>query len=312
MLAINLFVIFIYTKNKYISLLLVVLYLIGTNYVYISNQSKIYNKESNMFDKNIVQEQISSDNDILFRYYIDKNNFAPQNILNLNQSINYGYMSTSTYNSVYDKNIVDFLSLNDYGDWHVIELNDPKVMTMLGVKYYMVYDESELPEELEFEYVYNINHMKVYRNLSYKGFGYSNKSIKHIKDIKDLSEFNNSTFVSEDIDLNQYKNLNENKFDIYEKGNNHLKGYIESNSNNILMIPIPNNKGWKVINNYQEVDTISVNGGFMGIPISEGDNHIELYFMSYGFKIGCITTLIGLVSFIFIMISRKSNVLNRI
>ena len=311
-LTVNIIIVYIFCKNKMLGMSFSIVYLIVVNTSFIYGLNKSILPDSNMFEQKILDNSIISDDEVIFRYYIDKDNYYPQNELNLNQSMNYGYMSTATYNSIYDYNIVEFLQLMDYGGWHAIDVNNPDVMTMLGVKYYMVYDESELPEELEFEYVYNINHMKVYRNLSYKGFGYSNKSIKHIKDIKDLSEFNNTTFVSDDIDLNQYKNLNENKFDIYEKGNNHLKGYIESNSNNILMIPIPNNKGWKVINNYQEVDTISVNGGFMGIPISEGDNHIEIYFMSYGFKIGCITTLIGLVSLIFVMISRKRNVLNRI
>ena len=71
------------------------------------------------------------------------------------------------------------------------------------------------------------------------------------------------------------------------------------------MIPIPNNKGWKVINNYKEVDTIPVNGGFIGVPIEEGSNHIELYFMSYGFKIGVSGSIVGILMTILVMVCYK-------
>ena len=165
---------------------------------------------------------------------------------------------------------------------------------MLGVKYYAVYEESELPNLVNFEYAYNMNHLKVYKNLNYIGFGYTCEDIKYTSELKKLEELNHTIFVDNgNLDIDEYIDLQEVPFNIYEKGNNFLKGNIELGSKNILQLPIPNNKGWKILINGIEKEPISVNGGFLGLQLESGYNEIELYFMSPGFKVGIITTIIG-------------------
>ena len=66
------------------------------------------------------------------------------------------------------------------------------------------------------------------------------------------------------------------------------------------MIPIPNNKGWKIKVNDEVVNTISVNGGFIGIELNKGYNKIEMNFMSPYFKEGAILSLCGIIIFVLI------------
>ena len=245
------------------------------------------------------------DDDIMFRINIDQKHFLPINYMNLNQAIKYGYMGTKTYNSVYDSNILEFLKLNGYGDWHVIDINDTDVMTMLGVKYFIVYDDSEILNSKDYTFIRNIDHLKLYLNNNFRGFGYTAENIDHLSQLTDLKEYDHTIFIDdEDFDLSNIKG-SYSEFIITEKGNNHIKGRIISETENILQLPIPKNKGWKILVNGVEQDAISVNGGFIGIPINPGDSFIELYFVSYGFKFGLILSCLSFFVILTIIFSRK-------
>ena len=70
-------------------------------------------------------------------------------------------------------------------------------------------------------------------------------------------------------------------------------------------------KGWKILVNDNEVKKYEVNGGFIGIPINQGENHIEMYFVPKGFKFGLIMSVLGsimaMVLFIFSIKERKKS-----
>ena len=229
-----------------------------------------------------------------YRYYHDYNNNLPPEILNQNKSLDYGFMATSTYNSMYDYGTETFSHLSGSTivsdlmnmGW-VLECSDPYANTMLGVKYYIVYKDKELPKELNFEYAYNLDYLEVYRNLDYKGFGYTASNLKYTKDFDTTKDFYDYILVDDDsYDLDKYQNIKETKLNIIERYNNHFLADINLEEDNILLIPIPNNKGWRVKVNDEFVNTISVNGGFIGIELNEGYNKIEMNFTSPYFEGG--------------------------
>ena len=110
-----------------------------------------------------------------------------------------------------------------------------------------------------------------------------------------IHQFSEAVFVDDvDFDISKYKHEKHGEaFNITEKGNNYLKGNIKCDADNILQIPIPNNKGWTVTRNGKPVPTISVNGGFIGIEVEKGVNNIELNFASPNIKFGALLTCIG-------------------
>ena len=248
-----------------------------------------------------------------YRYYINFLNNQPPITLNKNKSLDYGFMSTSAYNSMYDYNTNQFSKLSksrlipdsDYMGW-VLECDDPYANTMLGVKYYIVYKEDELPKELEFEYAYNLDYLMVYKSLNYKGFGYTAKQLKYTKDFNDTKDFYDYILVDDEtIDISKYTKISEVKLNIEERYKNYFKANIDLDNDNVLLIPIPNNKGWNIKVNGEKVTPISVNGGFIGLELSAGHNDIEMNFMSPYFKIGLILSCIGIVSLVVIVKREK-------
>ena len=148
----------------------------------------------------------------------------------------------------------------------------------------------------------------VYKNLNYKGFGYTSSKLKYTKDFNDTKDFYDYILVDDEtIDISKYKDISEVKLNIDERYKNYFKANIDLDNDNILLIPIPNNKGWNIKVNGEMVTPISVNGGFIGLELNAGHNDIEMNFMSSYFKVGLLMSGFGVICFIVILVidSRK-------
>ena len=294
----------IYFRSNKLSFVFILLQLVCYGAFIIYYQSREYNNYEETIVRELVDDFQMSDTDLMYRYYVDHKHLLPSHDLNLNKSLDYGFMGVDSYNTFYDTNIQEFLWLNDI-HYHHFDLNDPNIMPMLGVKYYIVYDEKELPEELKFEYAYNLNHLKVYKVIEYSGFSRTMDSIDYFKNITSTNLMLNTLFVENDVDINKYQNIEAKALNIYEKGNNFIKGDITLNSDNILIIPIPNNKGWKILVNGVETKPISVNGGFIGVELCDGYSNLELYFTPYGLREGIIISVCSSIAFAIIIVINK-------
>lgn len=74
-------------------------------------------------------------------------------------------------------------------------------------------------------------------------------------------------------------------------------------------------KGGKILVKGKEVEKYAVNGGFIGIPIENGENKIEMYFMPDDFKEGVLMSGSGII-LLFILAffeyrSKKNNKLKK-
>ena len=309
-LIINMFILFIFIKSNKLAIIVSFIFLISSFSFSLYFSSSDYYHFRPTINRNTIEYFIRTDDDLIYRYYIDHSHLLPTHDLNLNDSLIGDYMGVNSYNSLYDFNLVPFLHLNNI-TYHHLDLNDPDIMPMLGVKYYIVYSESELPESYNFEYVYNIDHLLVYEMEEYQGFGYTTNKLDYFHDSINFKDFTSTLFIDDhNIDISLYQNLQAQQLEVTYKGSNNLKAKIYSKSANILFIPIPNNKGWTVKVNNEVVDTISVNGGFMGIPIQEGQNIIELYFISYGFRLGLVLCIIGIVILVYLLIKENKSSIN--
>ncbi len=293
-----------FTKNRKIGLILSACEIICLSLINIHFYN-VYGRTYDRINKNDVAYYANIDEDLIYRYYISWEDITPTALLDLNKPMDYGFMSSKTYNSMYDNVTNKFNYLND-NYRHFIDITNPYSLNMLGTKYWIVYNESYLPNEFDFEYVYNLSDLKVYKNLNYKGFGYTQSKINYLDNINNLKDFEDTVFIDDNSIAIPQSNKEYTKFNVIEKGNNSLKGNITISDKNILFIPIPNNAGWKVLVNGQIVNTISVNGGFIGLELNSGYNEIEMYFISPGFKAGAIISAFGLLFFVF-TIKKKTN-----
>lgn len=307
---ISLIIFILFRFNKVFGLILSVLEIVCFQ-CYDFYINTINSSVSNEIDYTWTIDEIQELDKDTYRFHTNYTDAQPASILNLNKSLEFKYMGTSTYNTMYDEATYkyDILSnstvLDSSMDW-VLSVDDPYSATMLGTKYWIVYKEDELPEELNFAYAYNLDYLSVYENLDYKGFGYTSNNLKYTNEFKSTADFINSILVDDEtVDISKYTNIGYSKLNITSMYDNYLEANITLKEDNILLIPIPNNKGWTIKVNGKEVNSISVNGGFVGLELSKGYNEISMNFISPYFKTGLVMSGIGFIGFIMILFLKR-------
>lgn len=100
------------------------------------------------------------------------------------------------------------------------------------------------------------------------------------------------------LDINKTKEdllkLKNNQLNITEFGDDYISGEITSKENKILFTTIPYETGWKVLVNGKEVEKLEVFDAFIGIPLGEGKNTVELRYISHGYNEGKLISKISL------------------
>ncbi|MEA5027121.1 MAG: YfhO family protein [Erysipelotrichaceae bacterium] len=267
--------------------------------------------------KEYVQYFNDLDSDILYRIYIDPAYLQPSSDMNLNQSILLGYRSTTTYDSTYENVLSPFLSYIGI-NWHIIDISDPQLLQLLGVKYIGVLDESELDPNYQYEYVYDLNAFHMYQLVGYNHLGHTFSSFVNqdtITGTADIS-WNTQLIVDQELldDLGDYSASDKQQLIIEsQNSNNNFNGTITVESKCVLFVSIPYSTGWQVTDNGQSVKTYNVDGGFMGIILEPGTHNLEFNYMSPGFKTGVTVSIIGGVGFISLIYFdfKKKRLLNK-
>lgn len=293
----------LFFKSKYIYLFILIELTLNASLIIYTHNKPYYT-----YTPSITQEYLDYytkvDEDIFYRIYIDPKHLLPTNNFNLNQSLNYRYHSTSTYDTNYEGELHDFLHLNGF-DWHIIHINNPELLSLLGVKYYIAYDEVELPDYIETSYVYDLDFLKVYKDNDFKSIGFTYNKFKFIENISDSQIVNwKNELLIYYKDSNIIENIpysdDRNYFDITSKRNNSLTGTITSSNKTLLFLSIPYNEGWRIQVNGKETKFFKVHGGFIGIPLETGMSNIEMDFTPKGFVIGFTLSLIASMILLFL------------
>ena len=97
-------------------------------------------------------------------------------------------------------------------------------------------------------------------------------------------------------------NLKSNEFKMSYYDDEKIIGTLNANSNGILQISTSYTTGWKAFVDGKETDTITVNTGFIGIPLTRGEHKIRLEYNTPYLKIGTYLSCIGLILIIFVFI----------
>lgn len=284
-------------KTRYIYLFIIVELVFNSSVIIYNLNKPYYNFEPGITQK-YLDYHTDIDEDIFYRMYIDPKHLLPTNSLNLNQSLNYRYHSTSTYDTNYEGGLSDFLRLNGF-DWHIIHINDPEILTLLGTKYYMVYDESELPKSIETSFAYELDFLIVYRANNFESIGFTFNKFRYIENVNEGKDVDwNDELLIYYKDTSRISHIpfttNRSYFEVTSKNNNSLTGIIDFSESTILYLSIPYNEGWKIIVNGNVTDYFKVHGGFIGIPLNKGISNIEMYFVPKGFKLGMILSALSM------------------
>ena len=246
------------------------------------------------FDEEYLAYHEQEDDTKLFRYYFPTDVVRPFSNLNLNASILYDYRTTTTYDSTYDAAVRPFLDLIDIDSW-IIDIDNPEILQMLGVKYVGVLDEASLPSE-DMEYVFDLNNIKVYVFKKFNSIGHTYNNF-----VTDADGINwNEQLLVNSEDLNILQDITptvKKQLKILEYNRQYFKGKIDVNAKTILYVAIPYSEGWNIVNQDGEsLETINVQGGFLGVIIDENDRELSFYYGTPGLKNGLVITTVGLLA----------------
>lgn len=81
-----------------------------------------------------------------------------------------------------------------------------------------------------------------------------------------------------------------------------LSGEVTLEDDQMLFVSIPYDKGWTAYVDGKKTDIIKVYGAFSGIEMDAGTHEVELKYVSEGFTLGLITTVISWLEFLLIVI----------
>lgn len=307
------FLIFIHKQN--IGYLLSIIFVLASTLVifsYSSSDDVLYIKTIDKHELN----NVIDDDEPLFRFYysyIDSYDGLP---LDMNSSLVNQIPSTASYNTMYESKIDNFIDLSKSRmmlDW-IIEVNDPCALKMLGVKYYISKDNHLEDKKPSLKYIGELKNfappvLYIYENNDYIGFGYTKNKIKYTRDFNSNQDFVNYIMIDdESFNVKKYNSISDNQLTIKEVDGNHIEGEITLDSDNVLFLPIPNNKGWEIEVNDNPATPISVNGGFIGIALNKGKNVITMDFKSPYIIEGIILSCLGIIVLLIVSIYEKRTV----
>lgn len=228
-----------------------------------------------------------------------------------NDSMLHGYNGISTYNSVINKNILEFsehlcpqlIEDTRHGMCnfqHIVENNT--VASLLGVKYILSYEQ--LTDMSEYEYMKTIGDIHIYRNTGTDGIGRFYGKAMDYEQFCVLNEQSKRLVVEDTVVINDLHNkddvhiIEEESRVTFQKPSN--SGYIEGKAdirqNGWIFVAIPFEKGWNAYVDGDKVEILKANIGFMAIPVQKGQHKIILQYNTPYLREGIIISCLGIVS----------------
>lgn len=277
---------FSYTKALIMSTVFVVLMSFVRSYIDSSN-FMLYQED--YFGKEYLNYIDDLESDELYRMYIEPNVYGNYQISRFNKSLYYDFMGVQAYDTFIDPSLQTFLySIDSISN--IIDIDSQEIRRLLGVKYYIVYDDDKYLND-DYEFVQKLNNYKVYRDKK------SNDVIYIINNL-DL----NKLVLTE---LTDKKDAINNNVDIFEKGVNSFSCLVNNENDCTLLITIPNNPGWKILVDEEMVEYKNCCGGFIGLDITGGEHIIKGYYVTPGLKIGLICSGIAVLFFVTVISKKK-------
>lgn len=256
-------------------------------------------------------------------YRVYQNNGYLSNI-----NLLYDYKSISTYDSVFQysmSNFLDWARLYPYTNWE-FRFNEPAFNQIMNVRYAII-DESIGENYMSDEwYAEEIQRFGNYRILKFKaetGMAFTYNEFDRYQTIKDYIKNNEQYFLYEMGDLlNQTLYVEDrvqmDKFINYESplemerlyfnpkaySQNWMAFDIDLSENRLVFFSIPYDEGWNVSNQKGDsVDFFEVQGGFIGIAMDAGVHQLEFKFTPKGFIDGKNVSIAGSIAFLILVFS---------
>ena len=111
------------------------------------------------------------------------------------------------------------------------------------------------------------------------------------------------------VSMKEYEEkINKLNMDVMQNiryGDNYISGTVNLNRNAILQITTSYSNGWKAYIDGKKAEVFKVNEAFVGINIEAGDHTVEFKYETPYLRLGAITSTIGILAYIIIIIIDK-------
>ncbi len=171
----------------------------------------------------------------------------------------------------------------------------------MGVKYYITTSNIENDN---YELISNLNNFYIYKIKNYNHIGFTyDKFIK--EDSSSTYNMLDVAIVSDDDfdKLESIKTSDRVQLHVVEYNRQYFKGELDSTEKALLFVSIPYSSGWNVVDqNGNKLETININGGFLGVITNEDSREISFYYGTPYLKQGMLMSIVGGVLFILLVV----------
>lgn len=307
----------LFKNKKYLKEVCLVVLLFVASYEVISFNKLSYqknlmvNKVENIdYDFKKIMEHLKSLDSSYYRVITNKDL--------VNEHLAYDYPIPVIYDSVYQYSSFEFLKTSRlYPDvsWRFSyqSMDFATGFPMLNIRYLITDDFSQI-ETYDWygDLIYKLGKYQVYKFdrpsgmlKSYNNFGiYENQSLElnkdsFIKPTHEVMTFLNKNLLFEKEDFNKLKLENKSNEDKFYQTKTYSNNYLEFDVNikedEVLLLSLSYDKGWKAFLNDQETEVYKVNGGLMAVVAKAGTTKISFKFEDKNYIVGKNSTYIGLV-----------------
>lgn len=266
-------------------------------------------------------------------YRIYQNNSYLSNI-----NLHYDFKSISTYDSVFQYSLQDFLVWSRQypnTNWE-FRYTEPSFNKILATRYSII-DTTLEPNYMSDLWYFdqigtekNFGKYAIYKFKAETHMAYTFNQIDSLKVVNDYTKddgeyflyvvgdmLDNTIYIDDEIyPLNDYESyVNQTNFikkgiDPVDYNQNWMNFNFNLESNSLVFFSIPFDKGWTIVDNDNEVTPIIVQGGFIGLALEEGNHTIDLNFVPPGVYYGAILSGVGISILIIYMCFKMYKKLN--
>ena len=229
-----------------------------------------------------------------------------------------GYRGISTYNSVMNGNIKDFVKIcypelffadhNHYTFWNNVD--DNWLAAFLGIKY--ILSGNEDPDESKYKLLDRVGSLYIHENVldaetaHFYSTAIAEESLRELCTEENRQEFLGEAVALEDgQEITEVSDLDTLKTEEMERGeeassvtldapetDSMITGSIHAELDGYVMFMIPYEKGWSLMIDGKETELLRGDIGFLACKVSEGDHTLTLSFQAPGLKAGAVGSLV--------------------
>lgn len=240
---------------------------------------------------------------------------------NYNTNLVLNYKGFYSYDSEYESYLTDLIkSYGQYFQWYGFSYEG--ITTTASAKYYVAKNEEEIPNDnIKFIEKIGSSEYNLYLNNDYRQFGYTNNNVYSFDkwiyegtDVKDQILKDYLVISDEDIIVNKLDNLQQatsHHLTNLKYTSDTFDGDIIAETDELLFLSIPYNKGWKIYCDDIELNKIVTDAGFVSVLVPKGNHHIHIRYIPYGFKVGCVISMISILTFVLLINKNKLIKINK-